>query len=170
MRHSIVLDLIDRFITQKIYRQARKQEEKLCPDSFMAYYPKGLICYWLFYLLLSVLLVLCFSLFDHFIVYVAIVLSIGCFFVVLYHISYRCFGDDVGMTIIAFWFFKKRIVWKDVKKVDIQEYERHNKPLEKNVVLRNKQNKIIFSCSYDLVGFNLIAKKAKSSTRKNGTK
>ena len=167
MRNSIILNLIDKLITEKIYRQARKQEEKLNPDNFVAHYSSGSIIYWLFCFLLSALLTHCFSFFDNFVFYIAGMASTGCFFIALYHISYRCFVDDIGMTIIVFWFFRKQIAWKDVKKVDIQEYERHNKPLEKNALLRNKHNNIIYTCSYDLVGFNLIVKKAKNNARKN---
>ncbi len=167
MRRSIILNLINKLITEKIYRQARKQEEKLDPDNFVAHYSIGSIIYWLFCFLLSVLLMLCFSFFDNFVLYMAGVASIGCFFIVLYYVSYRCFVDDMGITKIVFWLFRKQIFWKDVKKVDIQEYERCNKPLEKDAILRNKQNKIIYTCSYDLVGFNLIVKKAKNNARKN---
>lgn len=167
MRRSIILNLIDKLITEKIYKQVRKQEEKLNPNNFVAHYSSGSIIYWFFCFLLSVLLTLCFSFFDNFVFYMAGIASTGCFFIVLYHVSYRCFVDDMGITKIVFWLFRKQIFWKDVKKVDIQEYERRNKPLEKDAILRNKQNKLIFSCSYDLVGFNLIVKKARNSARKN---
>ena len=166
MRRAIVLDLIDKCITEKIYRQARKQEELLISDRFTAYYTKGSTAYWLVCFAVSVMLTYCFSFFDSIIFYIAAAASIGCFIILLYYISYRCFVDDIGMTVIVFWFLKKRIFWKDVKKVHVQEYERRNKPLEKNVIIRNEQNKVIFTCSYDLVGFTLIAKKAKKE-RKN---
>ena len=167
MRNNIILNLIDKHITEKIYRQARKHEEKLNPNNFVAHYSSGSVIYWLFHFLLLVLLALCFSFSNNFILYMAWVASIGCFFIVLYHISYRCFVDDAGITKIIFWLFKKQVFWKNVKKVDIQKYERRDKPFEKNMILRNKQNKIIFSCSYDLIGFNLIVKKAKTNARKN---
>ena len=167
MRNSVILNSIDKLITEKIYRQARKQEEKLDPDNFVAHYSSGSIIYWLFCFLLFVLLTLFFSFFDTFLLHIAGVASIGCFLITLYHISYRCFVDDVGITTIVFWLFKKQTFWKDVKNVDIQEYESRNKPLEKNMILRNTQSKLLFSCSCELVGFNLIVKKAKNHAKKN---
>ena len=60
-----------------------------------------------------------------------------------------------------FLIFEKQILWKDVKKVKVQKFEPYGKPLEKHAIITNKQNKVIFTCSYDLVGFDLIVKKAK---------
>lgn len=37
----------------------------------------------------------------------------------------------------------------------------------KQVIFRNKQNKVIFTCTYDLVGFDLIVKKAKKNARRS---
>ena len=164
---GIMLDLIDKRITQKIYRQARKQEELLAPDCFTAYYTKRSCAYWFLRFLILVLFTLFFSFWEKIVLYLVGIPSIGCFIIFLHHISYRCFVDDTKITVVVFWFLKKQILWKDIRKVQIQEYKQHRKPLEKNVILRNKQNKVLFTCSYDLVGYTFIAKKAKHNTRKH---
>ena len=162
MRRTIVLDFINKCITEKIYKQARKQEELLASDCFTAYYAKASIVYWLLLFAISVMLTYLFSYFNaaRSIIYMAIIASIGIFVIFLYYVSYRCYVDDTGITAIVFWLFNKRIFWKDVMNIKVQESVRRNKPLEKDLIIRNKQNKAIFSCSYDLVGFSLIVKKA----------
>ena len=108
-----------------------------------------------------------FGFFDKIVLYILSVASIGSFFIVLYHISYRCIVNDIGMKVRKFWIFEKQILWKDIKKVEIQEFESYGKPLEKTSIIRNKQNKVILTCSYDLVGFNLIVKKERRNERKS---
>lgn len=169
MRCTIVLDFINKCITEKLYKQARKQEELLVSDCFTAYYAKGSVVYWLLLFAISVALTYFFSCFnaDRIIIYMVIITSIGSFVIFLYYVSYRCYVDDTRITTIVLWLFKKRIFWKDVTNVKVQEYVRRNKPLERDVIIRNKQNKVIFSCSYDLVGFTLIVKKAKKACKNN---
>ena len=163
---GIILDWIDKRITQKIYRQARKQEELLAPDCFTAYYTKGSCIYWFFCFLILMLFATFFGFFEKAVLYIAGAASVVCLLVFLYHISYRCLVDDIKITVVVFWFLKRQIFWKDIRKVQIQEYKPHRKTLEKNVILRNKQNKVLFTCSYDLVGYTFIVKKAKHNTRK----
>ena len=163
---SVIFDLIDKCVTEKIYKKARKKEEKLSPDNFTAYYSFGSILYWLVIFLLLAVTAVCFAFFEKAVLYILGSGAMVCFFILLYHITYRCTVNDIGITAKSFWIFKKQIYWKDVKKVEVTEFELKYSPLEKNVIIRNKKNKIIFTCSYDLVGFNLIAKKAKKERKK----
>lgn len=166
MRRTIILDFIDKYITEKIYKKAREREKEFLPDNFTAYYLRGSVMYWFVIFLLFVIFTFTFGLYDKIFLYILSVASIVSFLIVLYHISYLCIVDDTGMKIRRFWIFKKQILWEDVKKVEVRKFESYSKPLEKHVIIRNKQNKIIFTCSYDLVGFDLIVKKAKKERKK----
>ena len=166
MGRGILFDFIDKHITEKIYKKAREAEKELLPDNFTAYYLRSSIVYWFVIFILFTICTFMFGSFDKVVLYILSVASIGSFFIVLYHISYCCIVDDIGMKVRKFWIFEKQVLWKDVKKVEIQEIERYGKPLEKQAIIRNKQNKVIFTCSYDLVGFNLIVKKAKKERKK----
>jgi len=167
MRHSIIIDFIDKYITEKIYKQAREQEKELLSDNFTAYYLRSSVIYWLMICLFFVICTFSFGFFNKVVLYILSVASIGSILIVFHYISYRCIVDDVGIKVRKFWFFEKQILWKDVKKVETQEFKSYGEPLEKWAIIRNKQNKVIFNCSYDLVGFNLIVKKAKKERKKN---
>ena len=166
MRDTIILDFIDKCITEKIYKKAREAEKELLPDNFTAYYLRSSIVYWFVIFILFTIFTFMFGFFVKVFLYILSAASIGSFLIVLYHISYRCLIDDEGITIKKFWVLEKQVFWKDVKKVEVKEFEPYGKPLEKQAIIRNKQNKVIFTCSYDLVGFNLIVKKAKKERKK----
>ena len=166
MRRTIILDFIDKCITEKIYKKAREAEKELLPDNFTAYYLRSSIVYWFVIFILFTIFTFMLGSFDKFFLYILSTGSIGSFFIVLYHISYCCIVDDTGMKVRKFWIFEKQVLWKDVKKVEIQEIEPYGEPLEKQAIIRNKQNKVIFTCSYNLVGFDLIVKKAKKERKK----
>ncbi|MBQ9919367.1 MAG: hypothetical protein IJO49_00930 [Clostridia bacterium] len=170
MRRTIILDFIDKHITEKIYKKAREKEKELMPDNFTAYYLRSSVVYWFVIFLLFTISTFTFGFFDKVVLYILGSASIVSFIIILYHVSYRCSVDDTGMKVRKFWFFEKQVLWKDVKKVEVQEFEPYyayyGKPLEKQAIIRNKQNKVIFTCSYDLVGFNLIVKKAKKERKK----
>lgn len=166
MRRTIILDFIDKCITEKIYKKAREAEKELLPDNFTAYYLRSSIVYWFVIFILFTIFAFMFGSFDKFFLYILGTGSIGSFFIVLYHISYCCIVDDTGIKVKKFWLFEKQVFWNDVKKVEIQKFESHRKPAEKIAIIRNKQNRIIFTCSYDLVGFDLIVKKAKKERKK----
>ena len=161
MGRGILFDFIDKRITEKIYKKAREREKELLPDNFTAYYLRSTVIYWFVIFLIFAVLTLTFGLYDKVFLYVLGTACIVSFLLVLYHISYRCIVDDTGMKIRKFLIFEKQILWKDVKKVTVQKFEPYGKPLEKQAIITNKQNKVIFTCSYDLVGFDLIVKKAK---------
>ncbi len=165
-RHFLILDFIDKCITKRIYKKAREQEKDFLPDNFTAHYSRSSVIYWFVIFFIFLICTFIFGYFNKKLLCLLSAISIGVFLIVLYHISYRCNIDDDGMTISKFWFLEKRIVWKEIKKVEIIEFEPYGKPLEKNAIIRNKQDKVIFTCSYDLVGFNLIVKKAKKERRK----
>ncbi len=166
MRRTIILDFIDKCITEKIYKKAREREKELLPDNFTAYYLRSSVMYWFVIFLLFVIFTFSFGFLDRVFLYILSAASIGSFLIVLYHISYHCSVDDTGMKVRKFWLFEKQVLWKDVKKVEVQKFEPYGKPLEKQAIIRNKQNKVIFTCSYDLVGFDLIVKKAKKERKK----
>ena len=166
MRRTIILDFIDKCITEKIYKKAREAEKELLPDNFTAYYLRSSVIYWFVICLFFVICTFSFGFFDKVVLYILSAASIGSFLIVLYHISYRCLIDDEGITIKKFWVLEKQVFWKDVKKVEVKEFEPNGKPLEKHAIIRNRQNRIIFTCSYDLVGFDLIVKKAKKERKK----
>lgn len=160
------MNFIDKHIVEKIYQKAREQEKDLLPDTFTAFYSRGSIVRYFVFFLISVIVTFLFGPFDKVALYITVTISIGWFFIVLYNISYRCFVDDAGIKVTKFWLFKKQILWKDIKKVEINEFEYDYNALEKRAIIRNKQDKIVFTCSYDLVGFNLIVKKAKKARKK----
>lgn len=166
MRRTIILDFIDKCITEKIHKKARESEKELMPDNFTAYYLRSSVAYWFMICLFFVICTFIFCNFDKLFLYILGAASIGSFIIVLYHISYHCSVDDTGMKVRKFWFFEKQVFWKDVKKVEVQKFEPYGEPLEKLVIIRNKKDKVIFSCSYDLVGFELIVKKAKKERKK----
>ena len=166
MRRTVIFDYIDKYITEKIHKKAREKEKELSPDNFVAYYLYDSIIYWFVIFCIFTIFTFIFGAFDKAFFYLLGVASIICFFIVLYYVSYRCIVDDTGINLKRFWILEKQILWEEIKKVEIKEFEPCDKPLEKNAIIRNKQNKIIFTCSYDLVGFNLIVKKAKKERKK----
>lgn len=166
MRNTIFFDLIDKHIVEKIYKKARAQEEKLSPDCFTAHYLLHSVIYWFLIFLLFVFGTVCLGAFEKIAFYIFGAGAVISFFVILHYISYRCFVDDNGITTQHFWFFKKQILWKDIKKIEVQEFDWDRAPREKRAVIRNKQNKVVFMCSYELVGFELIVKRAKKERKK----
>lgn len=169
MSRGVIIDLIDKQITESIHHHARKQEKKLNPECFVAHYSWRMYIYQIGIYLLTVLMAAIFGYFGGFLAYLAGFLSVGWFLVMLYYVTYRCDVDDIGITRKVFFFFNKRILWADVWNVKVQEYERTNKPLEKTVILRNKRNKILFSCDYGLVGYVPLVKLAKKNAKRNKT-
>ena len=164
MRSYPLLDFIEKRIALRIYAAARELEKELDLDNFTAYYCRGTIVLWSVIFVIFVLATFVFCTFDA-LFYILLAASLGSFLVVLHHISYRCIVDGTGLIIRKFWRMEKKILWEDVKKVEIRKHEYWGKAPEKYAILRNKQNKIVFSCSYELVGFALIVRKSKREHR-----
>lgn len=169
MRKSVFLNLTDKFITEKTYDMARRAEEKLCPNEFIAYYMPQTSIYWFIISAVMLFVSILFKTFNTALFFTALIASLGAFFIFIYYISYRCFVDEDGLTYVIFCVFKKRILWLDIINVNTSTQHYLTKPDERELILRNKQNKIVFSCSYELVGFNLILRKYKElRNRKEG--
>lgn len=79
------------------------------------------------------------------------------------YISYRCYVNDEGITSVHLGIIKKHISWQDITKVESYTHERANRAFGRELIFRNKQNKIIFTCTYELAGFNLILEKVKEN-------
>ncbi len=168
-RTSLILNLIQKEITEKIYKKAREKEKEFSQNEFTAYYlPQTVILWFVAFLLLLTFALLCDWLKgDRIIVILLIVAGIGSFSVFIYHLTYRCFVNDYGMTVAHWGFIKKSISWKEVYKIEVKRHaEEYDSAEERDLIIKNKKNKIIFSCSYELVGFTLIEKKAKKESKK----
>ena len=165
MKRTILLDHIDKLVTEKTYQQAREKERELSPERFTARYSGGSILRWGVIFFGFIALTVLFYFFNGILSGIAGFGAIGSGLLALYHATYRCTVDDTGLTVRSFFFFEKRILWRDVAKVKLQKREAYGKATEKELVLRNHQNKILYTCSYDLAGFNLIAQKAKNHVK-----
>ena len=167
MRHAVIFDFINKQIIDNIHHHARQQEKKLDTNRFTAHYSLGTVLYWIGLCAIMMLVAVSLVILDRSLLWIPRIASVGCFLLVLYHITYRCYVDDTGITKVVFFIFKKRILWADVRKVQVQEDKKINQPLEKTAIFRNKRNKILFSCNYELVGFVPLVKLAKNKARKN---
>lgn len=163
MNKSPIFNFIASCITERIYEKARKLEKDLSPDNFTAYYPYlSSICFFLMFLLLFLSTIISINLSaDKFILKLLVLSTLISFVLILYQISYRCFVDETGLMLMIFWFYKKQILWEDIVKVEIYEFTTPSTRYEKHIVMRNKRNKIIYDCSYNLVGFKLIERQIK---------
>lgn len=166
MTHSILFGFIDKRITGKIYQKAREKEKELLPDHFTAYYSRSSVVYCLVLCLFAIFGTVVFGFLNKVVLYILSAASVGGVLLFLYYISYRCSVDDTGVKVKKFWLFEKQVLWEDVQKVEVQKHEPDFKPIEKQCIFRNKQNKVVFACTYDLVGFDLIVKKAKKERKK----
>ncbi len=168
-RRFSLLSLIEKAFYEKTYKKAREKEKELPQDEFTAYYLPRTIIYWFLISLIFVAFAILFKWLnaDKILVILLIVGAICSFLISIYHFTYRCFVNDEGMQIMCFWVIKKRVFWREVYKVDVKRQgEEYDKAEEKDIIIRNKKNKIIFSCPFDLVGFTLIIKKAKKERKK----
>ncbi len=169
MKKTILLNLIEKIFDEKTYKKAREKEKEFSQDEFTAYYLPRTVLLWF---VMSVVFLLSLAAFkwagaENIAIIILAIGASGSFLVSIYHITYRCFVNDEGMQITYFWFIKKRVFWKDVYKVEIKRlHEEFDRAEERNIIIQNKNKKIIFSCSFDLVGFTLIARKAQKERKK----
>ena len=169
MKKTILLNLIEKAFDEKTYKKAREKEKEFSQDEFTAYYLPRTIVLWFIISVMLLLSLVAFKLarVENIVIITLAIGILGSFLVSIYHITYRCFVNDEGMQITYFWFIKKQVLWKDMYKVEIKRWhEEFDKAEERNIIIRNKNKKIIFSCSFNLVGFTLIAKKAKKERKK----
>jgi len=78
----------------------------------------------------------------------------------LYTLTYRCIVDQSGITAISFGVFRKHILWNDIYRVNVKVYSDGLSGYKK-LLLKNKKGKVIFFCYNDLIGYELIRKRAK---------
>lgn len=170
MKKTILLNLIEKAFYEKTYKKVREKEKELSQDEFTAYYLWYSTIYWFLISLIFVAFAILFKLLnsDKILVILLIVGAIVSFLISIYHFTYRCFVNDEGMQITYFGFIKKRVSWEDVYKVEVKrQLEEYDRAEERDIIIRNKKNKIIFSCPFDLVGFALIVKKANKKRKKS---
>lgn len=131
MSGSVFLDWADQYMTERIHKKARQKERALPSDAFVAYYVRQSVARWFVFFALFVLCTVLLGWLDRWVLVFLVVFTVLSFLVFLYHATYRCYVDGAGMTVVRFWILKKRILWKDVHKVEVQEFQPYGKPLEK---------------------------------------
>ena len=166
MRSGLFIDYNFKAFIEKFQKKARNLEKDLPKEDFTAYYPKSYVILWL----AITFIVAGISFLTSFVsVGVSIffgILSALFFIAFLYHLTYRAKVNNEGMKIYCLFFFNKTVCWKDVKKVEIRQINLEDNPNEKEVCIRGENNKIIFHCSHELVGFTLIVRMANKYRKK----
>lgn len=164
MRHNNPFNpfnIVDKFFTQWVYKKARQAEKRLEPNCFVMYYLPHTYIYYFILSSLAVGVSFLVGKNEPWFLYVFFPLfSLGGLYLIFYSVSYRCYVDKIGITQINFFFFKKQLRWEDIGKVQIFENNPYVKSNEKEMLIRNRQNKKIFLLSYELIGFKLLVKLA----------
>lgn len=166
MSRGIFTDYVFKAIIEKFQKKARILEKDLPKEDFTAYYPKGYVILWLVIAFIMASLTVLTSFVS---VGVAIFFGIltALFLVAfLYHLTYRAKVNTEGMMIKWLFIFEKTVCWKNVKKVEIKQINWDRDPNEKEVCIREKNDKIIFHCSHELVGFTHIVRMANKYRKK----
>lgn len=166
MRRFIIFDLFEKLILEKIYDKAREAEKQLPSTKFTAYYlPQTCIC-WFFLLIMMAIITVVFWKFNKSLFYLGLVILFLTFFMFLYHVSYKCHISEEGINSVFFYLFPKKILWKDIAKIESYASSESNKSFNRELIFKNRQKKTIYSISYELVGFNLIIERCREKNIK----
>lgn len=169
MQQSIILNSIISMINKKTYKKAREKEQELSKEKFNAYFLPRTIVLWFICDLISgiITLLLLWAKAPVYITAFFVVISFIVALTAIHRLTYRCSVNNEGLTSVNFGFIKKRVFWKCIYKIDVKKTKNsiycHE---ETNLIIRNKKNKIVYSCPYSLVGAALIEQKAKKARKK----
>lgn len=167
---AIFEKLIEKPINTFIHKKSEEKEATFDKNNFVAYHePRRIILFLILFLAcLGITVALCSGSGKPNPLSVgSCALSAVSFLALIYILTYRCTVDDTGFTVTKFFVLKKFIPREEFYEVKIINRQPDNSDKESLLIVKNKKGKRIFTASRDLVGFDLLCKKAKRFKRKS---
>lgn len=172
MSHNSLINYIQNRICFKIYCKAREAERNLGKTSFIAYYHAGVVIrsfmHSIIFAAFAALLFIANEPNAYIASVVIAVMSVINLVLAIHYLTYRCCVTKEGISVGHFGRTSQKMKWCDVADYYVEMNSTYQKQkYEKTISLKNKNNAVLFRCTYALIGLKPILHRAKKWQKQN---